>query len=217
MVYARDSLLHDLTNESSDVVAFTNIVEGVFSKKPEAMIQRLNIFDTTICFVNAHLSHGKEAFGARCSNIKNIYENAFQKDKFGQVQDKNIQVSDQIYLFGNLHFRFNAADSLVETLCDGMEQKQDSSWDQHEIRRINELRAYDEVLIERDNNYFLSEFQESTISFGPTYKFNPKTQLYNSEKKYMMAWADRILYRTEDKVEVCKYGSLQQVKEATHM
>lgn len=199
-------------------MSFSNIIEGAFGgKKPEAMIQRLDVFDTTICFVNAHLTHGKEAFDQRCSNIKNIFDNAFQKDKFGQVQGDAVEESDQIYLFGNLHFRFNGPDSLIKSLCDRLDERLDDHWDSDEIKRIKELRSYDEFLIERQNNLILREFREPTINFGPTYKFNPKSKRYNDEKKYMMAWADRILFQTNDQVEVKKYGSLQDIREATHM
>lgn len=57
------------------------------------------------------------------------------------------------------------------------------------------LLRYDQLLKERQRNNIFYQFQEGTILFPPTYKFDKRSSRYDSSsKKRVPSWTDRILY-----------------------
>lgn len=70
-----------------------------------------------------------------------------------------------------------------------------------EKNQIDELLACDQLNIERNAGRCFQNFEEGPITFPPTYKYQPGTDVYDTrpEKKIRApAWCDRILYRTSD-------------------
>lgn len=189
----KDKLLHELTRENSDVIKFATSIKDTFKKRQEAMIQRFDIHDTTITLVNAHLTSGKELFSARADDVKKIFEEAFQKDKFGKVQDDIIHKSDQIYIFGSLNFRLKAKDNFVRQLTQNMDNRVDSNWSEDELKRIQDLLVTDEFLTQKSDDWYLRDFEEAPIAFGPTCKFDTKTQRFNSDSKHAPSWYFRFI------------------------
>lgn len=75
---------------------------------------------------------------------------------------------------------------------------------------LNYLLCHDQLLKEIKNNrsFRLRMFKEPAITFAPTYKYDRKSNEYDtSEKKRIPAWCDRILYRCRDpkRVEALHY------------
>lgn len=67
------------------------------------------------------------------------------------------------------------------------------------------------------NQRAFSEFQESDVNFGPTYKFKPGTNILNHLKE-MPAWCDRILFKCSEGLTVKQtlYDSLADVIFSDH-
>ncbi len=75
-------------------------------------------------------------------------------------------------------------------------------------QQYNRLLERDQLLMSRRRNpgFRLRDFQESPITFAPTYKYDLGTDNYDtSEKHRTPAWCDRILYRGLGKVEQMEY------------
>ena len=69
---------------------------------------------------------------------------------------------------------------------------------------LEQLRQQDQLNIERAAGRSFHGFAEGVLSFRPTYKFQPGTDLYEQrpEKKLRTpAWCDRILWRCGDGVD----------------
>jgi hypothetical protein len=67
------------------------------------------------------------------------------------------------------------------------------------------LLSHDQLLREVKHNRAcrFRDFSEGPITFMPTYKFDPRTDEYDSsEKNRSPAWCDRVLWRTRDPMRV---------------
>ena len=63
--------------------------------------------------------------------------------------------------------------------------------------RLNDLRVFDQLNIERSLSRVFANFNEGELSFPPTYKFQVGTDVYecrSGKKKRPPAWCDRILW-----------------------
>ncbi len=75
-------------------------------------------------------------------------------------------------------------------------------------KNLSRLLERDQLLLTKRRNpgFRLRAFQESEIRFAPTYKYNPRSDDYDtSEKRRTPAWCDRILYRGLGKVRMEEY------------
>ena len=81
------------------------------------------------------------------------------------------------------------------------------------VRAVNEnnlakLLERDQLLLSRKRNpgFRLRAFNESPITFAPTYKYDVGTDRYDtSEKKRSPAWCDRLLYRGKGRIKQLDY------------
>lgn len=70
------------------------------------------------------------------------------------------------------------------------------------------LLERDQLLASRRKNpgFRLRAFNEATITFAPTYKYDVGSDLYDSsEKRRSPAWCDRVLYRGLGKIKQVEY------------
>ena len=64
---------------------------------------------------------------------------------------------------------------------------------------------------------FFDQFQEGTINFKPTYKYDLRTEQYDTSKKQRIpAFCDRILWRRNTKMKQLHYGCVQQIDFTDH-
>jgi len=83
---------------------------------------------------------------------------------------------------------------------------------------LGPLLERDQLLVERKRNpgFRLRIFNESSITFAPTYKYDVGTDTYDtSEKKRSPAWCDRLLYRGLGKIKQIDYRRWE-VKASDH-
>lgn len=60
-------------------------------------------------------------------------------------------------------------------------------------------------------------FQEAEITFPPTYKFDARSENYDTSKKQRVpSWTDRILWKRSDKIRPMRYSSVQSVQCSDH-
>jgi hypothetical protein len=67
------------------------------------------------------------------------------------------------------------------------------------------------------HDLFFSSYQEGPIEFKPTYKFDIRTQDYDTSKKQRVpAWCDRILWKRGPKIKQLYYNSCPLIDFADH-
>ena len=97
-----------------------------------------------------------------------------------------------------------------------------TEFDHNEVKEIikesklAELRKADQLLQQRHERKVFTGFVEGQITFLPTYKFDPGTDVWDtSEKSRAPAWTDRILWQGEH-IEQTVYRSHWELKISDH-
>ncbi|XP_044755725.1 inositol polyphosphate 5-phosphatase OCRL isoform X2 [Coccinella septempunctata] len=139
---------------------------------------RLELHNTSLCFVNSHLAAHVEEFERRNQDYKDI--NARINFKRYPTSIKN---HDQVYWLGDLNYRITElTTSQVKTLLLRNE--------------MNALLKADQLNQQKERGNVLLDYTEADITFPPTYKYDLNSDTFDtSEKARPPAWTDRILYR----------------------
>lgn len=66
-------------------------------------------------------------------------------------------------------------------------------------KRIKDLLAHDQFLKRKSENPLAKRFEEGTINFQPTFKYDNDSDVYDTSKKMRVpSWTDRILYKPDE-------------------
>lgn len=197
-------------------------VLGLMGNKGGVSI-RFKFHDTTICCVSAHLAAHRDNVAGRNADFANILQRvqfvhepptAAEVDSLGEIAkliDLEATASygtevnhlgqrvfrildhDVVLFFGDFNYRIVEGVS-TEEVFEKVVNK-DLIW----------LRENDQLNVERAAGNVFMNFEEgfngATPPFEPTYKFQPKTSLYERrpDKKFRApAWCDRILWHAKD-------------------
>lgn len=156
-----------------------------------AICIRMQLWETSICFVNSHLTAGKSKVDNRNSDYETIMSKvAFRRKDSDEA--KRIRDHDYCFWVGDLNYRLTS-----ENLADVYKRIRAQPPDM-----IYLLNA-DQLIQERNAGRTFSEFNEPAISFLPTYKYIPGTARYDDRedgKRRMPAWCDRIQWYTDPHV-----------------
>lgn len=185
-----------------------------------ALILRMVLDDSSICFINCHLAAGQTQTIHRNNDAAAILETealpphplnqnsvAHHGDVFASGGDGSMILDHEICILnGDLNYRIDTMgrDTVIKHV------------QQNNLARLLER---DQLLLSRKKNpgFRLRAFQESPITFAPTYKYNLHSDEYdNSEKRRSPAWCDRILYRGLGKVKMEEYRRWDGVRVSDH-
>ena len=215
-------------------------IMGVVGNKGGASI-RVQVYDSSICFVCAHLAAHRENVEGRNNDYRTINDKtSFRYDagpsgRRQQVPERHhprvaahtldamargtlgILEHDHVVWLGDFNYRIDATHS-TETVFAHV-KKGDVAWLQHN----------DQLNIERSAGRVFEGFEEAPLAFLPTYKYQVGTDLYEErpEKKLRApAWCDRVLYLAEAEppaaaqgmpgVQVVLYDRVVQLRGSDH-
>ncbi|ORY78942.1 Endonuclease/exonuclease/phosphatase [Protomyces lactucae-debilis] len=190
-VFVKESLLKHTTSVDATVVKTG--LKGRYGNKGGIII-RMTLDDTSICFVNCHLAAGQKHVMARNNDIFSILDQAalpagtssqLDRHVFSGGGDGSMVLDHEVCILnGDLNYRINGRRThVIQQIKEG---------------KLSKLLEADQLLIElkRNPTHRLRSFQEQTIRFPPTYKYDPGSDQYDtSEKARVPAWCDRIYYR----------------------
>ena len=187
-------------------VASASVGVGVmgFAGNKGGVSVRLQFYDSTLCFVNAHLAAHRENVTGRNADFANIYaktsfdvgEEAIREViRSGSMSHWAIGSSattvmdhDIVVWLGDLNYRIDESMPTEVVLKNS------------EGSALGSLIPLDQLNIERAAGRVFPEFDEGTLAFRPTYKYQPGTDVYEQrpdKKLRAPAWCDRILWRSQ--------------------
>lgn len=177
IVFVKQELRGFISNVAAEVVG-TGLMGKMGNKGGVAI--RLDLFNTSICFINSHLAAHVEEYHRRNQD----YHEICSRMTFNQFQPpRRIMDHDQIYWLGDLNYRIDDLSSdEIKALI--------------ENKSLPSLLTYDQLKRQMRASRVFEGFQEPPITYCPTYKYDPGTNEWDSsEKNRPPAWCDRILFR----------------------
>lgn len=176
IVFVKKELEPHITNVAAETVG-TGLMRKMGNKGGVAI--RLDLHNTSICFVNSHLAAHVEEYHRRNQD----YHEICSRIVFNQFQPpKYIKDHDQIYWLGDLNYRI---DELTT----------------EEIKAMIDQKAFDVLLLHDQLRKQMAAqrvfvgYKEHSINHWPTYKYDTGTNEWDtSEKNRPPAWCDRILW-----------------------
>ncbi|KAL1916229.1 uncharacterized protein VTP21DRAFT_5846 [Calcarisporiella thermophila] len=167
-----------------DIVPFIKNVECSMKKtglrgmsgNKGAVAIRLDFADTSLCFVTGHFAAGHSNYDERNNDYRTISEGlAFKRGR-------GIADHDAVIWAGDFNYRIGLSNEDVRYYV--------------QQGNLLELLKNDQLLQQMQLGQVFQGFEEGTITFDPTYKYDNGTHHYDtSEKQRIPSWTDRILYR----------------------
>ena len=156
--------------------------KGVAGNKGAACLS-FSFYDSTFCFICAHLAAGHKEYDVRASDYKTITGEL----KFGLSKNYGKTIADHDYAFWLGDFNFRIDLSYYEVI----QKVYERNWDY--------LLRFDQFKRAQREQVAFAGFEEAPVAWAPTYKYDPGLDQYDtSELKRIPAWTDRIVWRAQD-------------------
>ncbi|CAN7082908.1 unnamed protein product, partial [Brassica oleracea var. botrytis] len=172
---------------------------GLIGRKKGAVAIRINYDDIKIVFISCHLSAHANKVDQRNEELRRISNSLISKDK---------RTHDLIVWLGDLNYRIQ-----------DVSNRPPRSLIQNHLQSV--LVRKDQLLQEAERGEIFKGYNEGTLGFKPTYKYNVGSSNYDTSHKVRVpAWTDRILYKIQDtkniQTTLYSYDSIDQVNGSDH-
>lgn len=185
------------------------------------------IDDTSICFINCHLAAGQHHVRARNSDVaamldeKELFTPSLSKVEpvayVGGGDGSMVLDHEIVFVSACLPVCFTCLCLRISLQLNGdlnyrIDMRRENVISSIQSGDLSTLLAHDQLLKETKHNrgFRLRDFTEPQITFAPTYKYDRRTDTYDSSaKRRVPAWCDRVLFKVREKeggrVEVLHY------------
>lgn len=224
IAFVDERIAQDISNVSSTYLGTGTL--GMGNKGATAV--RLKICDTYLTLINSHLAAFQEQYEARNRDYLEICrritfpvrpgpprsQSSIPQLRFGGEGPSAPPPSADIFRTGHLIWAGDLNYRLNTTYAEAKALAETSS-----IEDCSTLLSFDQLKQQIESGKAFQQFQEGTIEFKPTYKFDVGTNDFDtSEKQRIPAYTDRILYlpgRMND-IQVLSYDSYPSICLSDH-
>uniref|UniRef100_A0A0P4VXJ4 Inositol polyphosphate-related phosphatase domain-containing protein n=2 Tax=Scylla olivacea TaxID=85551 RepID=A0A0P4VXJ4_SCYOL len=200
-----------------DLVWFCSVPEdatyslrpGIAYKTKGGMAIGFQFFGTRMLFINSHLTAHEEKQALRIQNFRSI-SRSLDIPRLLPTKIKHKDVThryDCVFWLGDLNFRLAVnRDHVFERL------KTDTP------DTYQHLLQWDQLSQARKKGEAFAEFEEGTIHFPPTFKYDPGTDHYDtSSKQRVPSYTDRILFKSKrGDINCISYASCPLFRTSDH-
>ena len=215
MIFAKKKVHAMISQNLSTVVPTGDFkfrgVPIIMEKFPNkgGVVIRLKILETTLCIVTAHFAPHQELTDDRHEDYKQICKRGFKsvtKDllRLMGIPRPKILSHDCVIWLGDLNYRIDLENKEIRSLA--------------EEKGIEKLLSADQLISGMAEKKVFKHFREHPIKFGPTYKFDPGTDTFDtSPLKRRPAYCDRILVRGDpEQIKTLSYTDHPAIKVSDH-
>ncbi|RDX44729.1 DNase I-like protein [Lentinus brumalis] len=188
--------------------ALTTVKRGMGGRygNKGGIISRFIVDDTSVCFINCHLAAGQSHVRQRNADAAAIVEDKSLLPDTAPIDDLVSYVNggdgsmvldhELVFINGDMNYR--------------IDQRREAVIAAVKAGDFEHLLVHDQLKKEMKFNraFRLRTFSEGPLHFAPTYKYDPRTDEYDtSEKSRTPAWCDRVLWRSlhPERVEQVHY------------
>ncbi|XP_059920524.1 phosphatidylinositol polyphosphate 5-phosphatase type IV isoform X1 [Gadus macrocephalus] len=197
-------------------VEHATVTTRIFSqiKTKGAVGVGFTFFGTSFLFITSHFTSGDAKVYERILDYNKIIEAlALPKglpdtNPYRSVASDVTTRFDEVFWFGDFNFRLSKDRPAVEAII----TRQDDP-------DMNPLLQHDQLSKEMREGSIFKGFQEASIHFLPTYKFDIGCDAYDTTSKQRTpSYTDRILFRSRqaEDIQVVKYSSCSTLKTSDH-
>ncbi|KAM3911393.1 phosphatidylinositol polyphosphate 5-phosphatase type IV isoform 1-T3 [Leptodactylus fuscus] len=190
----------------------TRIVSQIKTKG--ALGVAFTFFGTSFLFITSHFTSGDGKVTERILDYKKIVEGLALPRNIPDTnpyRSSSLDVTsrfDEVFWFGDFNFRLNKDRPGVNSI---LQCKPESD--------MSHLLQYDQLIKEMNDGSIFKGFEEASIQFLPTYKFDIGCDDYDTTSKQRTpSYTDRVVYKSRNKgdIRVLRYASCSLVKTSDH-
>ncbi|XP_043095637.1 phosphatidylinositol polyphosphate 5-phosphatase type IV [Puntigrus tetrazona] len=210
-VFVRRDLIW-FCSEVEHATVTTRIISQIKTKGAVGIA--FTFFGTSFLFITSHFTSGDSKVYERILDYNKIIEalalprNLPDTNPYRSTTSDVTTRFDEVFWFGDFNFRLNKARGEVEAILNQVMGAD-----------MSPLLQDDQLLKEMKEGSIFKGFQEASIHFPPTYKFDIGCDVYDTTTKQRTpSYTDRILYRNRqaDDIKVVKYTSCLSIKTSDH-
>jgi hypothetical protein len=193
-IFVRDKDVDKIRNIES--VLIKTGLKGLAGNKGGVAIS-MNYYDSSLCFVTAHLAAGQQNIEDRNRDYHTISEGINFKG------GRKIKDHDIVIWIGDFNYRIN-------NLSNEYVRQKAIAGD------LDELLNNDQLINQMLEGKAFYGYQEGPITFRPTYKYDIGTDEFDtSEKARIPAWCDRVLFKA-NRINQRYYKSTSNLRISDH-
>eukprot|EP01125_Pyxidicula_operculata_P012528 TRINITY_DN4116_c1_g1_i1.p1 TRINITY_DN4116_c1_g1~~TRINITY_DN4116_c1_g1_i1.p1 ORF type:complete len:827 (+),score=164.84 TRINITY_DN4116_c1_g1_i1:19-2499(+) len=174
-----------------------------------AVAIKLSMYDTSFCFVTAHLAAHQEFVEARNTDYLQI-ASQLKFQKFGRSDISWVNDCNVCFFYGDLNYRIDKPrDHVLDVIAQN---------------NLSSLIEHDQLYKEKLNGRTFVGWNEEFPKFKPTYRFVKNgvdaqdNRIYSEQKMRVPSWCDRVLWKSypSTKVKLLQYDSVDKVITSDH-
>ena len=176
-----------------------------FLKTKGCIAVSFRIFGTSFLFINSHFPAHESQIKSRLEEYESVISNVSLPKDLSYLKPKYLTGDltgrfDYAFWFGDLNFRIDLPWDEVDSFLYEYKLHKSSFED-----GLNYILNHDQLYVSMKKYDVFRGFNEAPITFFPTYKFKPQTDIYDLHEKRVPSYTDRILYKTKRLGQVVNY------------
>lgn len=213
IIFVKESLKENFRNIEA-LILRTGLL-GTMGNKGSC-VMRFNYLDTSLAFACCHLAAGASEVNSRISELTEVITKAVPVKNTNLNQsnnnatyysssnynNSNLSLNKEVrfkdhdfqFLFGDLNFRIDLdMNTVLNYIRNG---------------DLDSLAREDQLNKKKSISFELMEMIEAPLKFEPTYKYVVGSSEYDTKKKRVPSWCDRILFRRSESINVLDYNKV---------